>query len=211
MLIWPDSLRQTNCLVLQLGNLFALFIGGQHLIQNLSAALQHLLLACQQSGHHLDEARLDGLLLDVWRCAALSLLVFPVAAPYHGAVWVVRVPDLASVEAAAVSAYNPAGEHATSAIPAPKLPAALDLHLYQLKYLGTDDGWVAVPDMILRKLTLVLLHLLREEICAEGLLQNCIPHVFLIRKDALNRRLTPRLSLHGRRDTRSGEGLGDCH
>ena len=59
--------------------------------------------------------------------------------------------------------------------------------------------------MILRQLTLVLLHLLLEEIRAEGLLQNRILHVFLIRKDALNRRLTPSPPFHRRRDTSSGE------
>jgi len=82
------------------------------------------------------------------------------------------MPDLASVEAATVRAYNPAGEHAASAVPTSKLHAALDLHLHQLKNLGTDDGWVAVPDVILRKLALIFLHLLREEVRAEGLLQN---------------------------------------
>ena len=41
---------------------------------------------------------------------------------------------------------------------------------------------MAVPDVILRELALVLLHLLREKIRAEGLLQNRIPHVFLIHK-----------------------------
>ena len=94
------------------------------------------------------------------RCTALSFLIFPVAAPYHGAVWVVRVPDLASVEAATVRAYDPAGEHAASAVSASEMSAALHLHPHQLKYLGADDGWVAVPDMILRKLALIFLHLL---------------------------------------------------
>ena len=46
----------------------------------------------------------------------------------------------------------------------------------------SDDGWVAVSDVILRKLALIFLHLLREEVRAEGLLQNRIPHVFLIPK-----------------------------
>ena len=73
---------------------------------------------------------------------------------------VVRVPDLTSVEAAAVRAYDSAGEHTASTVPASKLPAALDFHLHQLKHLGADDGWMAVTYMVLRQLTLVLLHLL---------------------------------------------------
>ena len=35
---------------------------------------------------YLVETRPDSIFLDMWRCAALSLLVFPIAAPYYGAV-----------------------------------------------------------------------------------------------------------------------------
>ena len=52
-------------------------------------------------------------------------------------------------------------------------------------------------------------HLLREEVRAEGLLQHRIPHVFLIRKDALNRGLAPDLPPHRRRYASGGQGLGD--
>ena len=37
----------------------------------------------------LNETRLDGILFDMRRCTALSFLIFPVAAPYHGAVWII--------------------------------------------------------------------------------------------------------------------------
>lgn len=64
-------LVQPNRQVLQLGDLPALLISGQHLVQHPLAILQHRQPVGQAPGHYLHKARFDGIFSDVRRCAAL--------------------------------------------------------------------------------------------------------------------------------------------
>ena len=55
--------------------------------------------------------------------------------------------------------------------------------LDHLKGLRVDDGLVVVLHVVLRDLTLIGSHLLGQEVLAEGLLQQGIALVLLVRQD----------------------------
>ena len=61
-----------------------------------------------------------------------------------------------------------------------------ELPLNHLKGLRVDDGLVVVLHVVLRDLTLIGSHLLGQEVLAEGLLQQGISLILLVRQDALD-------------------------
>ena len=69
---------------------------------------------------------------------------------------------------------------------AAQLSSTLQFQLHFLVNLVADNGRVAVFDVVLRHLALVDLHLLCEEIRAEGLLQQRVALVFFVGEDAQN-------------------------
>ena len=69
-------------------------------------------------------------------------------------------------------------------VPAAQLIPVLQFDQNRVKILGFDDGRVAALHIVLRHLALDHLHLLGEEICAKGLLQDGVALVFFIGENA---------------------------
>ena len=87
-------------------------------------------------------------------CAASVLMVTLINDP---PVFVIRVPDLGAVPAAALSALDLARKNANAAVALTALSAVSTLRLGKVENLGRDDCGVAVFKVILRKLTFVFL------------------------------------------------------
>ena len=122
----------------------------------------------------------------VRRLATRALDEAGVALPDGAAVFVVEVPHLAAVHAPAAAAVNSAGEAVLAVVLTAQFPSTLQFQLHFLVNLVAHDGRVTVFDVVLRHLALVDLHLLCEEIRAEGLLQQCVALVFFVGEDAQN-------------------------
>ena len=126
------------------------------------------------------------LILGERRCGAFLTLELVIALPYDPAILVVGVPDLRPVPTAAAAALHPAGEDADRAAPVlSRLPGG-HKDLDCLEGIRRDDGFVVVPDVVLRDFTLVVLFLLCQEVHGIGLLEQGIALVFLVRQDAAN-------------------------
>ena len=82
--------------------------------------------------------------------------------------------------------------------------------LDHIKSLPIDDGLVVVLHVVLRDLTLIGFHLLGQEVLAEGLLQQGISLVLLVRQDALDGGLAPLVLACRCRDTFVGQRLGNA-
>ena len=109
-----------------------------------------------------------------------------VALPDGAAVFVIGVPHLAAVYAPAAAAENSPGEAMLAVVLAAQFSSPLQFQLHFLINLIAHDGRMAVLNVVLRHLALVDLHLLGQEIRAEGLLQQCVALVLFIGKDAQN-------------------------
>ena len=82
--------------------------------------------------------------------------------------------------------------------------------LDHLEGLRIDDGLVVVLHVVLRDLTLIGSHLLGQEVLAEGLLQQGIALVLLVRQDALDGGLASLVLACRCRDAFVGQRLGDA-
>ena len=119
---------------------------------------------------------------------ALELVVASVDSP---AVLVGRVPDLCPVPAAALAAFDFAGEYGYTAVAAPAFTPPLDFSLYPVEDLRTDDSFVIVFHIVLRHFPFIRLRFFGQEVDGEPLLQQGIALVFLICQDALYRPRIP--------------------
>ena len=107
-----------------------------------------------------------------------------IALPDDPAILVVGMPDLRPVPTAAAAALHPAGEDADRASSVLSRLSGGHKDLDRLEGIRRDDGFVVVPDVVLRDFTLVVLFLLGQEVHGVGLLEQGIALVFLVRQDA---------------------------
>ena len=82
------------------------------------------------------------------RCLAMALELV-VASVDGSAVLIGRVPDLCPVPAAALAAFDLAGEDGYTAVAAPALTPPLDFFLYPVEDLRADDGFVVIFHIVL--------------------------------------------------------------
>ena len=85
-----------------------------------------------------------------------------------------------------------------------------ELPLDHLEHLRVNDGLVIVLHVVLRYLALIGFHLLGQEVLAEGLLQQGIALVLLVRQDALDGGLAPLVLACRCRDAFVCQRLGDA-
>ena len=136
-----------------------------------------------------DEVFLNIILCQM-RCLAMALELV-VASVDGSAVLIGRVPDLCPVPAAALAAFDLAGEDGYAAVAAPALTPPLDFFLYPVEDLRADDGFVVIFHIVLRHFPFIRFRFFGQEVDGEPLLQQGIALVFLIRQDALYRPRIP--------------------
>ena len=181
---------------------------GEVVLHN-AAVPQQSPLAVQQLVERYQKPGLDILLHQMRGAARFLTIELFVALPDGAAVLAVGVPDLGTVESAAVAADDAGGENAAAAIAMAQLLAPLILGLHQIKLLRVDDGLVALFNVILRDLALVDFLCFIEEIYRKALLKERRPLVLLICEDRGHRGGSPfRLASRGR-DTIRCERLSD--
>lgn len=122
-------------------------------------------LVCRPHEHHLNLV-----VGQVWRGALLAV-VFVIALPDDFPVFVRAVPDLGAVPAAALAAFDFAGEVVDTAVAVPARTAFLKLNLHLVKNIRINDGLMFTLDVVLRNLAFVDLCFLREVIDGVGFLQ----------------------------------------
>ena len=89
---------------------------------------------------------------DVVICSIALIVLIPV--------WLVVVPHLAAKILTAITADQPGGQHAVSAVLATYGFAPSHLILHQIPLAGVDDGWVAILHIVLGCFTFVRFHFL---------------------------------------------------
>ena len=109
-----------------------------------------------------------------------------VALPDGAAIFVIGMPDLAAVHAAAATTVNSPGKTVLAVMLATLLSSPFQFQLHFLINFVAHNGWMAVFDVVLRHFALVDLHFLSEKIRTEGLLQQCVALVFFVGKDTQN-------------------------
>lgn len=100
------------------------------------------------------------------RCGATLIFVLEliVALPYRPLVLVGGVPGLGTEEPSAVFAYKPCSENTVPAVPSAEAFSPCHLKLNQLPVLGRDDGIVGTLNIVLRNFTVVIFHLMLQEV-----------------------------------------------
>ena len=114
----------------------------------------------------------------MWRLAFLSGVsepfVFIITLPdlfAVGLIALITAPDLFAEATATIRTDKSGCKYTRAAHGSAEVLAPLNLKLNGIKLIRLDNGGMAVFHIILLNLTLVLDHLLSEEICTEGLLQ----------------------------------------
>jgi len=91
----------------------------------------------------------------VWRDAFLLTFALVITLPDDPAVFVVGVPSLGAIPAAAVTTFDPTGEKVDTAVPPSAVLSLLQLTLHHLENLWLDDGLVVALHIILRNFPLI--------------------------------------------------------
>lgn len=155
------------------------------------------------------EKLFDLVLIEVWRGAFLITFKLVIALPDDPTVFVVGVSGLGAIPAAAVTAFNPAGEKVDTAMPPSAVLSLFQLTLHHLENIRLYDSLVVSLDIVLWNLALVDLFLFCEKVNSVAFLQEGIALVLLIREDAPNRTGVPfRLATRGK-DALGSKPCGD--
>ena len=108
----------------------------------------------------------------------------PAEVPIVAAPGLLAPAHFASVPRAAFRAVDFAGKRVRRIGALARLGPLFHLYLYGVEHSPVDDRWVAVLDVVLRHFALVHLVGLRKEVRAECLLQQGVPFVFFVCKNA---------------------------
>ena len=160
--------RNYFSLLEQVGNLAVNLRGvGQH-VHHPSAVIQNVLSVRDEAVIGCDKPCLDIILIQM-RCGAAVSLVLEliVALPYRPFVLARGVPGLGSEETAAVFADKPCAEYAVSTVASAETLSPCNLELHQFPILRRDDGIVGMLDVVLRNFSVVLFHLVLQEVYRE--------------------------------------------
>ena len=106
----------------------------------------------------------------MWSGAFLAPFIFVVALPDDFLVLICVVPDLRTVPAAALAAFNLAGEVTDAAVAVSSRTAFLQLDLHLIEDRRVDDCLMVAFHVVLRDLALVDLSLLGKVIDGVGFL-----------------------------------------
>lgn len=140
---------------------------------------------------------------------ALRGRVFSVTPPDDGSIGIGGMPHLWPIETPTFSADHPAGKSSSATVVLPECLSARYFDLGEIPQFRGHDRGMTVSDVVLRKLTLILLGFLRQEVRTEAFLEDGLSFIALVFQNAKHRGSAPLLAISGSGDTSLGQFLGD--